>query len=107
MPTRLATPEEAIRLILDADGIPVWAHPPAELFQRLLPRLVRAGLQGLETYRATRRSIGVARLERAARDNALVVTGGSDWHGPEGGAELGDFFVTGDEVAAFLGAGGM
>ncbi|MDE2981976.1 MAG: PHP domain-containing protein [Gemmatimonadota bacterium] len=107
VPTRVATPEEAIRLILDADGIPVWAHPPAEFFHGLLPRLVRAGLRGLEVYRATRRSIGVARLENAARDNGLVVTGGSDWHGPEGGAELGDFFVTGDEVAAFLGAGGM
>lgn len=107
VPTRLATPEEAIRLILGANGLPVWAHPPAELFQRLLPRLVRAGLRGLEVYRATRRAIGVAELEKAADDDGLVVTGGSDWHGPEGGTQLGDFFVTGDEVAAFLGAGGM
>lgn len=107
VPTRVATPEEVIRLILSADGLPVWAHPPAELFQRLLPRLVRAGLRGLEVYRATHRAIGVAELEKAADDDGLVVTGGSDWHGPEGGTELGDFFVTGDEVAAFLGAGGM
>lgn len=107
VPTRVATPEEAIRVVLDAGGLPVWAHPPSDLFHQLLSRLVRAGLQGLEAYRATRRSIGVAELEEASRREGLVVTGGSDWHGPEGGAELGDFFVTGDEVSAFLSAGGM
>ena len=51
--------------------------------------------------------MGVAELEEASRREGLVVTGGSDWHGPEGGAELGDFYVTGDEVSAFLSAGGM
>ncbi len=107
VPTLVTTPEEAIRLILGASGLPVWAHPPAELFRRLLPRLVRAGLRGLEVYRPTHRTMGVAELEKAADEDGLVVTGGSDWHGPEGGKKLGDFFVTADEVAAFLGAGGM
>ena len=38
VPTRIATPEEVTRVILDAGGIPVWAHPSAEHFRRLLPR---------------------------------------------------------------------
>ncbi len=35
------------------------------------------------------------------------MSGGSDWHGPEAGAELGDFFVTADEVADLIEAGGL
>ena len=107
VPTRIATPEEVTRVILDAGGIPVWAHPSAEHFRRLLPRLVDAGLRGLEAYRATRVYVGVGKLEDVARREGLVLTGGSDWHGPENGSELGDFYVTGEEVADFLAAGGM
>ena len=107
VPTLIATPEEVTRVILSAGGIPVWAHPPAEHFLRLLPRLLGAGLRGLEAYRATRVSAGVGKLEKVARKEGLVLTGGSDWHGPEGGSRLGDFYVTGDEVGDFLAAGGM
>lgn len=106
-PTRVATPAEVIGVVLGAGGIPVWAHPPAKLFARLLPSLLEAGLRGLEAYRPVRASLSVARLERVAREEGLVLTGGSDWHGPEGGARLGDFHVTGDEVGDFLAAGGM
>ena len=35
------------------------------------------------------------------------MSGGSDWHSPDAGAALGDFFVTGDEVEGLLAAGGM
>lgn len=107
VPTRIATPEEATGVILSAGGIPVWAHPPAEHFRRLLPRLLDAGLRGLEAYRATRVQVRLTELEEVARKEGLVLTGGSDWHGPEGGAGLGDFYVTGEEVAEFLAAGGM
>ena len=107
VPTLIATPEEVTRVVLAAGGIPVWAHPPAELFRQLLPRLLDAGLKGLEAYRASRVSVGLDELEEVARREGLVLTGGSDWHGPESGSELGDFHVTGDKVAAFLAAGGM
>ncbi len=107
VPTRIATPEEVIGAILAAGGIPVWAHPPRECFRRLLPRLLDAGLRGLEAYRATRAHVGPVRLEEAARREGLVLTGGSDWHGPANGSELGDFYVKGEEVADFLALGGM
>ena len=74
---------------------------------RAVPRLLDAGLMGLEAYRATRISVGLEQLEDVARSEGLVLTGGSDWHGPEGGRDLGDFYVTGEEVADFLAAGGM
>ena len=107
LPTEVATPEEVTRTVREAGGIPVWAHPPAERFHELLPRLLDAGLRGLEVYRAARTYVSVAELEEVARSEGLLVTGGSDWHGPGGGTELGDFYVTGDEVSDFLAMGGM
>ena len=107
LPTEVATPEEVTRTVREAGGIPVWAHPPAERFHELLPRLLDAGLRGMEVYRATRTYMSIAELEEVARSEGLLVTGGSDWHGPGGGTELGDFYVTGDEVSDFLAVGGM
>ena len=107
VPTRLSTPGEAIQIILDAGGIPVWAHPPADVRPRLLPQFVQAGLRGLEVYRPRSRPDHIVELERAARASELLMTGGSDWHTSDGGAALGDFFVTEEEVASLLEAGGM
>jgi hypothetical protein len=35
------------------------------------------------------------------------MSGGSDWHSPDGGTALGDFAVAGENVTALLEAGGM
>ncbi len=107
VPTHLLTPIEAVEMVLGADGIPVWAHPPGDLIDPLLRPLVGAGLRGLEVYRPRDRRSQVLRYEQICRTSALFVTGGSDWHSPDSGASLGDFYVTGDEVASFLDAGGM
>ena len=107
IPTNLATPWEALQIILDAGGLPVWAHPPYDLVEPLLPRLVQNGLKGLEVYRPKNSPDVVMRLERLARAHGLLMSGGSDWHGPEGGRELGDFFVTADDIGDFIEAGGM
>jgi predicted metal-dependent phosphoesterase TrpH len=107
VPTRLVAPEEAVALILESGGIPVWAHPPGDLMDVVLPRLVQAGLRGLEVYRPSHDRNDVLRLEAVCRSTGLLCSGGSDWHTPEGGAALGDFHVTADEVEALLEAGGM
>ena len=107
VPTRLSTPGEAIRIILDSGGIPVWAHPHAELLPQRLPEFVQEGLRGLEVYRPRSRPNHILELERAAKASDLLMTGGSDWHTPESGNALGDFFVTEEEVAGLLEAGGM
>ncbi|MCH7564144.1 MAG: PHP domain-containing protein [Gemmatimonadetes bacterium] len=107
VPTRLADPAEAIQLIEAAGGIAVWAHPPQDLLQDLLPGLVNAGLKGLEIYRPKARADQVLVMERAAAEAGLMVSGGSDWHSPESGTALGKFFVTADEVALLLEAGGI
>ena len=107
VPTALLDPAGAVAVVLAAGGIPVWAHPPADLIDVLLPDLVRSGLRGLEVYRPRSDPGRAARLERTARTAGLVVTGGSDWHTPDAGTELGDFHVTGDELGPFLEEGGM
>jgi len=107
LPTSLLSPEEAIRLIQEADGIPVWAHPPEGLVESLLPRLVQAGLRGLEVYRPRHAPRYTLRLEGLCRAWKLLISGGSDWHYPDRGLELGDFYVTAEEVAALLEEGGI
>lgn len=107
LPTSLLTPEEAIRLILQAKGVPVWAHPPEDRVEALLPRLTRAGLRGLEVYRPRHDPSYTLRLEGLCRAWKLIMTGGSDWHGTEREAPLGDFYVSSEEVGAFLELGGI
>jgi len=107
VPTELLTPTEAVTLILEGEGIPIWAHPPADLLDALLPGMMDAGLGGLEVYRPSHRSGDVLRLEKLTRGKGLLRSGGSDWHTPDAGTELGDFYVTADEVEGLLAAGGM
>lgn len=107
VPTRLGEPQEAVALILEAGGLPVWAHPPGDLMDALLPKLMRAGLRGVEVYRPSHDRNDVLRLEAVCRTTGLLASGGSDWHTPESGNALGDFHVTADEVERLLAAGGM
>jgi predicted metal-dependent phosphoesterase TrpH len=107
VPTELLDPVGAVEVVKAAGGIPVWAHPPAALIDELLPRLVRAGLRGLEVWRPRSHRPDVDRLEATGRTSGLLMSGGSDWHSPDGGTALGDFAVSGERLAALLAAGGM
>jgi len=73
------TPEEAIRLVRDAGGVPVLAHPWG--LEQEIPGLVRAGLVGLEAYYGGYQEDVVANLRALASRHGLLVTGGSDFHG--------------------------
>ena len=100
------TPEEVIGTIGAAGGVAVWAHPPLRHVDELLPRMIDAGLGGMEVFRPW--SPGVRKAMAAhARRAGLFATGGSDFHGREGDRELGDFHVTEEDVREFLEAGGM
>lgn len=99
-------PEEVISTIHAAGGVAVWAHPPLRLVDELLPRMIGAGLRGMEVLRpwapATREAMAAH-----ARRAGLFATGGSDWHGRDDDGELGDFFVLAEDVVGFLAAGAM
>ncbi|MGD2047662.1 MAG: PHP domain-containing protein [Gemmatimonadota bacterium] len=107
VPTHLLTPSDAVELIAGSGGVSVWAHPPGDLVDELLPGLLKAGLRGLEVYRPRHGRATVLRYEGICRTSGLLMSGGSDWHTPEAGKSLGDFFVTGEEVGKLLTVGGM
>ena len=80
------SPEEVIQLILQADGIPILAHPllyhleESEL-KRLILRLKEVGLKGLEAIYTCNSANDEAFVKRLARQNDLLISGGSDFHG--------------------------
>lgn len=84
------TPEQAIKLIVEAGGLPALAHPlnadEHEYGEQLdlnttIPELVRAGLVGLETYYPNYGEDDINRLLSLANKWGLIPTGGSDFHG--------------------------
>lgn len=84
VPRYKISPEDAVRLIKSAHGVPVLAHPGkiTDLGEVVLPPLIYAGLQGLECYYGEYDEATVARLLKLAGDLGLLPTGGSDYHGP-------------------------
>ncbi len=86
VPREKITPVEAIRLILEADGIPVLAHPLLyHLSERRLEALVKeckeAGLMGIEAIYSTHNPSEERRMRRLAGKYHLLLSGGSDFHG--------------------------
>lgn len=76
------TPEEAIKMIVAADGLPALAHPWGQ--ERFLPELVEVGLVGLEAYYPSYTIEQREFLAQLAREYDLIPTGGSDFHGHGG-----------------------
>ena len=95
------TPGDVTETIQAAGGVAVWAHPPIDLLDELLPELVERGLGGLEAHRPWQARTRDAVLERARR-HGLAVTGGSDWHGRDDDPALGSFWVSEASLADFL-----
>lgn len=91
-------PSEAVEVINQAGGTPVFAHPAKigdadlEETEILLPH----GLRGIEVYYPYHDKKLVERYEHFAYKHDLICTGGTDWHGSElttWNAEIGDFGV--------------
>jgi len=83
----LPMPEESIRVIHDAGGVAVWAHPLA--FSRKSRGRVRAmanqlkqlGLDGLETLYPDHKPDQRRTAQILADELGLLASGGSDYHG--------------------------
>lgn len=103
---------EAVRLIADADGLPVMAHPgyiqmePNEL-KLFFCRMKEYGLAGIEVYYPSHSTSFTGLLKEFASRYELVLTGGTDYHGrkqdavPLGGKQDG-FHITTEMVKDFL-----
>jgi len=75
------TPQEAIGTLLRTGGVPVLAHPNVTGKDEYIPELIACGLRGIEVYHTDHRPSVVAHYEQIARENNLLMTGGSDCHG--------------------------
>lgn len=82
------TPKEAINIIKEAKGIPVVAHPVLIGRDELLNKLVDWGIQGIEAYHTEQNKEDSKRYLKFAKENNLIITAGSDCHGPKRKGEL-------------------
>lgn len=79
------TPHEAVEAIYESGGIPVMAHPKEmENIEALLKDLMNYGLRGVEAYHKSHSPALVEYHSCLAESLGLIVTGGSDCHGPRG-----------------------
>ena len=80
------TPEDAIRSILKAKGVPVFAHPILCRFgddrlDAFVGKLKEAGLVGIEAIYSTYELRDERQIKELAKKYDLLVSGGSDFHG--------------------------
>lgn len=95
-PKDIRTPAEVLRMVLAAGGVPVLAHPGVTGIDDLVPELVTEGLAGIEAYHAEHDEAQQARYSAMADHMGLLVTGGTDYHGPSApNPELGSIDMPG------------
>ncbi len=77
--------EEAIAIVQRAGGCPVLAHPGLVTGRpRIVDEAARLGVEGVEAYHPKHSPARVEAILAQAEGLGLVVTGGSDSHGPGG-----------------------
>jgi predicted metal-dependent phosphoesterase TrpH len=72
---------EAVKAIKSAGGLAVLAHPGQQKNFRLIPELVKTGLDGLELNHHTHHEEDRKIIRDYADRHGLFLTGGSDYHG--------------------------
>jgi len=95
-------PVTAVAAIVSAGGVPIIAHPAARagvLSQRVIERMLEAGLAGFELGHRENQPEGVAVLRELVRDRDLIVTGSSDYHG-RGKPNIPGEHTTADDMVA-------
>jgi predicted metal-dependent phosphoesterase TrpH len=84
VPKHQLTPEGAVQMIKEMHGLSVIAHPGllnSDFAASLIRRLSKVGLDGIETYYPEHRENTIKNMENLAKENNLVMTGGTDCHG--------------------------
>ena len=103
----------AINVIKTSGGIPVWAHPlggegeehlSEKEFLPQLKTMIENGIQGLECYYSRYNIEESEFLVKIAKENNLLISGGSDWHGtnktvPIGRLNANDIEISSDKIS--------
>ncbi len=80
---KTVSPHDAVEVISEAGGIPVFAHPiDVDIADDLTCELVSYGLRGIEAYHRKHSPAAVEHFSTLAEKYGLIVTGGSDFHAP-------------------------
>ena len=99
-------PGRAIRLVRDAGGVAVLAHPLASrdtlVSDEQIAGLAAAGLAGVEVFHPDQTETERAGLLALAHDLDLVATGGSDDHGSLTGHRIGCDTTAADAYQALI-----
>ncbi len=83
VPRKTVSPHDAVEIINDAGGIPVFAHPiDVDISEKLTKELVSYGLRGIEAYHRKHSPAVVEYFSTLAEKYGLIITGGSDFHAP-------------------------
>lgn len=99
-------PAVVVRLVRDAGGVAVCAHPGGRkgVADATLERMAAAGLTGLEVDHPEHDGATRRRLRSLAGDLHLVTTGGSDFHGTRKANRLGEETTDPSAYDALIGA---
>lgn len=101
-------PVSAVELVRAAGGVPVFAHPMAELRGRVVEPevfddMIEAGLLGLEIDHRDNSASGRRFLQSLASRHDLIVTGSSDYHGTGKPNLLGENVTSAETLEAIIG----
>jgi predicted metal-dependent phosphoesterase TrpH len=88
---------DAIDIIKQIGGIPIIAHPKSIGNDDIVIDLLRYGAQGLEVFHPVHSIKETEKYKQIAEENKKYITGGTDWHGKNNGAEVTHFGMTGLE----------
>jgi len=112
IPREKITPEDGVKLILSAKGIPVLAHPllygmGKDRLQILVDLLKAVGLEAIEAVYCTYSPSEEAQMREFTKKNGLLISGGSDFHGSakpglEMGTGYGKLYVSGEILDALV-----
>lgn len=84
VPRPKLTSDEAISVIKGAGGVPVIAHPGLIRDDNWVRRFIAEGALGIEAYHTDHSENQRQFYARWGHDAGLIVTGGTDSHGPKG-----------------------
>jgi predicted metal-dependent phosphoesterase TrpH len=92
VPRMGATPAEVVEIVARAGGVSSFAHPFKLRMDDLIPGLAAAGLDAIEVFHPDHDEAAVGHYQALARRHGLLISGGSDDHGP--GADRADTMGT-------------
>jgi predicted metal-dependent phosphoesterase TrpH len=84
VPRPKLTPAEAIGIVHGAGGVAVLAHPGLVKNDNIVREVIKQGIDGIEAYHSDHGDGQRQFYARWGHDAGLIVTGGTDSHGPNG-----------------------